>query len=229
MGNLWKRITGKRGPVIGTRTDLSEIACIVDRSGSMEPLRDDAIGGFNAFLDDQIEEKGIGNLTLVVFNEDVQEVHLSEPVQSVPRLNRKTFVPRGRTALFDAIGESLAKLNLRLAKQAQNERAGKVIVSILTDGQENSSRKFGQSDVAGLIKAHADIGWEFFFLAANQDAIVAADAINISSRNTVNFQATTRGVAEVMDTMSVMVSRSRIEQSQSEDGSDSESGKTANQ
>lgn len=224
MANLWKRLTGKSDPVIGERKDLSEIVCIVDRSGSMETIRDDAIGGFNAFIADQKELPGQGNLTLVLFNDTVKRVHESETLASVPPLTRRSFIPSGRTAMFDAIGTTIQKINRRLSKEPAPERAAKVMVAILTDGDENSSKVFDENAISLLIQSHRTAGWEFFYLGANQDAVAAASSIGIASENTVNFKATTEGVTKVMDTMSVMISQSRVDldlKPRENDGTDS--------
>jgi len=211
MANLWKRLTGKSDPVIGEKKDLSEIVCIVDRSGSMETIRNDAIGGFNAFIQDQKEQPGQGNLTLVLFNDTVKCVHESASLASVAPLTRQSFVPSGRTAMFDAIGFSLRQINRQLSKQPPSERAAKIIVAILTDGEENSSKEFDQNTISRMIQNYRKTGWEFFYLAANQDAVAAASGIGIADKNTVNFKATTEGVTEVMDTMSIMISQSRVD------------------
>ena len=213
MSSLWRRITGTLPPATkGTNTDQSEIVCIVDRSGSMESIRNDAIGGFNAFLKDQQELPGEANLTLVLFDDRYQLLHDATPIGSVKPLNRETYVPRGRTALYDAIGRTIVKVSERLAKKSESERPGKVIVSILTDGEENSSRKYSGDRVASMIKERQDNeGWEFFYLAANQDAFAAATELSIPKDNTVSFKATGEGVSEVYQEMSTLVAESRID------------------
>lgn len=213
MNSLWRKITGTL-PVstTGSNENLSEIICIVDRSGSMEPIRNDAIGGFNAFVDDQQQLPGEANLTLILFDDNIKHLHDAVPVKSIEPLTRKTYIPRGRTALYDAIGYTIIKVSNRLAKQDDQSRPGKVIVSILTDGEENSSRKFNREKIARMIQDRQEKeGWIFYFLAANQDAFAAADQISISRYNTVSFKANASGVSQVYQEMNTLVTQSRID------------------
>ena len=84
--------------------NLSEIVCIVDRSGSMHSIVDDAIGGFNAFLQEQQAAPGEATLTLALFNHGYQLVHDNVPIQDVAALDTDTYRPSGMTALLDAVG-----------------------------------------------------------------------------------------------------------------------------
>ena len=92
---------------------VTEIVCIIDRSGSMESIADDAVGGFNSFLESQKALPGEARLTLVLFYHELLFVHDSVELERVEPLDRQTFVPRGSTALFDAIGPE-ATFGLRL-------------------------------------------------------------------------------------------------------------------
>jgi len=147
---------------------------ILDRSGSMETCRDDTIGGFNAFLN---EQKIIGGtLTLVQFDHEYLASYTNKPIQEVEPLSRETFVPRGSTALLDAIGKTI-----------KNVSSSAPTVVILTDGQENSSRDYTKAHIKDLIEQKTKDGWTFVYLGANQDAFAEAGQIGIAPAATMNY------------------------------------------
>lgn len=193
------------------KPNFSEIVCIVDRSGSMAPIRDDAIGGFNAFIDDQKKLPGEAQLTLVLFDHEYLVVHDGVPLAEVPPLNRVTFQPRGMTALLDAVGKAIDDVGQRrLAKMAEAERPSNVIVAILTDGKENASQHYNHDQIADKIKHQEEkYSWEFFFLGANIDVQSVAKTMNIRADNALPFAATKEGIRSANKTMSAMVGRAR--------------------
>lgn len=159
------------------RNDLTEIIMIVDRSGSMEPLRNDAIGGFNTFLEDQKKQSGQANLTLVLFNDGYDVVVDGKPIQEVSSLNHETYVPQGSTALLDAMGKAINQTGARLAAMDEQDRPGKVIVVVLTDGQENASHEFSKAKIAALVKQQEEqYNWKVIFLSSDMHAIQDAGA-----------------------------------------------------
>lgn len=89
------------------RANHTELVCIIDRSGSMESIRTDAIGGFNAFLEGQRKVPGTASVTLVLFDDRYELVHDAVDLAKVENLTAKTFVPRGTTALLDAVGRAI--------------------------------------------------------------------------------------------------------------------------
>lgn len=180
------------------KTDLTEIACIIDRSGSMQSIATDAIGGFNSFLENQKTHSGQASFTLVLFNHDYEVIYESCDIHTVKMLDATTYIPNGTTALLDAVGRTIDDLGMRLYNTPEYERPGKVIVAILTDGVENVSKDYTLDRVSERIKHQQEkYRWEFLFLAANQDAIAAATEMSIQSKNAINFDATGTGVREV--------------------------------
>ena len=91
------------------KESLTEIISIVDRSGSMQSILDDAIGGFNTFLRSQQAQPGEAKLSLILFDHEYQVVHQAVDIQQVESLNQDTYVPRGSTALLDAVGKILMR------------------------------------------------------------------------------------------------------------------------
>ena len=172
----------------------SEIAFVLDRSGSMKSCQQAAIEGFNQFLTDQQKTDGLAKLTVVLFDDEYLVPISSIPVEEVVSLTDDTYQPRGCTALLDAIGQTIDDLGQRLAALAEKDRPGQVIVAILTDGLENASQRFTWKEIAGKIKHQTDTyKWIFLFLGANQDAIATAANLSIAANNAANYVADAAG------------------------------------
>lgn len=180
------------------KQDYTHIAVILDRTGSMESIRDDTIGGFNAFLKKQKAEPGTATLTLVQFDtQDPYEViHNFKPIGKVPKLTRDTYVPRATTPLLDALGRGINDIEKSLRKLKEDDRPAKVIVAVVTDGQENSSREFHKDQIEKMIKKRTKKdGWQFVFLSADLAAIGDAHAIGIHADAILLFEKTGQGSA----------------------------------
>lgn len=180
------------------RKNHSEIVLVLDRSGSMENIATDTIGGYNTFLKKQQEAPGTATFTLYQFDDRFETAVDAKDIQSVPMLNKDTFVPRGATALLDAIGRAIMLTGRRLENTPEDARAEKVVIVILTDGLENASRESTKEKVFEMIEhQRSKYSWEFVFLGANQDAIATAAGIGIAGANTITYMANsigTRGV-----------------------------------
>ena len=185
--------------------NTTEIACIIDMSGSMTPIRNDAIGGFNTFLQDQQRLPDKANMTTVLFDDQYILLNDGVDVQKVKPLNSKTYVPRGSTALYDAIGRTINAIDARVS----GKKDQKAIVAILTDGQENASREFHKAKIMDLIKDREKAGWMFIYLSASASAFADASAIGISSANTMPFSHDSRGTNKAYCSMSYSASNYR--------------------
>ncbi|MEM8600862.1 MAG: hypothetical protein AAGF99_13165 [Bacteroidota bacterium] len=189
---------------------LTELVCVIDRSGSMQSIRDDAIGGFNAFLDAQKQVEGEARLTLVLFDHQYDRRLDAVPLAEVDPLTTETFVPRGNTALLDAVGRTIDDVGARLAKTPEAERPGTVLVCILTDGMENASSDYTRDRVKSMIEhQQAKYGWEFQFLAANQDAFAEASRIGIGRPNAMPFVADAAGTKAAFAAVSARATKAR--------------------
>lgn len=190
--------------------NLVEVVCVTDRSGSMEAIRSDAIGGFNSFLSSQQEHPGEARFTLVLFDHEYDLIHDCVDIQDAPPLDGDTYAPRGTTALLDAVGRTIDDVGKRLSQTPEPERPAKVIVSILTDGLENASRNYDNVRIAEMITHQQDkYGWEFIFLAANQDAIATAKSMSIRPEDAISYEASPAGVRAAHDEMSAQFIRRR--------------------
>jgi hypothetical protein len=170
---------------------MTEIVCILDRSGSMHSLQTEVIGSFNSFVEEQrkILKDRSNTLTLVLFDDKYEMVYERIPLEFVPKLTASTYFTRGMTSLFDAIGKTVNSIN---------PDKKKVLVLIQTDGQENSSSEYKSQQIKELIKSKEKIGWEFNFIGAGPDAFEQGQQFNgiISSSNQKYTDNTARGVRE---------------------------------
>jgi hypothetical protein len=150
----------------------THIHVLLDRSGSMEAIRPDVIGGFNAFLASQQADGDDARLSLVQFDTaDVADVVVDDaPIGLVPPLTTATFIPRGGTPLLDATGHLIARARQRAAARAAMGQPEAVIVVTITDGHENSSREYTRGQVRKLVESCQAEGWTFVFLSAGIDA-----------------------------------------------------------
>ena len=197
----------------------TDIAFILDRSGSMAPLTKAAIRGFNELLHDQQQTEGHAWLTLVLFDDEylVPLNHL--PVCEVIELDATTYVPRSCTALLDAIGRTIVRFDERIASLPEGNRPDKVVFAIFTDGLENSSVEYTWKQISQMIRKHRkENGWEFLFLAANQDAVATASQMSINAHDTATWDGSASGVVGSSKAFSRKIRAMRM--AESENGGD---------
>jgi len=194
-----------------TDQNLTEIICVIDRSGSMQSIQDDAIGGWNAFREEQLKVKSDKCLlTYVQFDNEYEVVHESKPIEDVPPLDRSTYQPRGSTALLDAIGRSIDDAGRRFAALPEEKRPSAVVFVILTDGMENASVQYGRQKIMHMIEHQRDTyNWQFVFLAAGQDAIKGAAELGIGAAFAANFAHSAKGIGDAYGVVSSNVASYR--------------------
>jgi uncharacterized protein YegL len=189
---------------------LTEIVVVLDKSGSMDSIRKDTIGGFNAFLKSQKEEEGEATITLILFDTTYNVIYQSIPIQSAAELTEKTYIPNGGTSLYDSLGISLKMTKNRIESLPEEERPSKVIFAVLTDGEENSSRilnkegqrKYTKDKIFEKIKKlQEESNYIFLYLGANQDAMQVGTGLGFMANNTVSYEANVRGMTASMDSV----------------------------
>lgn len=178
--------------------DLTRIAIVLDRSGSMASIQGATISGFNEFIASLRAASGSIMLKLVQFDNEYETV-FDLPLNQVPPLTSVTFVPRGSTALLDAQGRTIVALGQELQNLPEAARPGKVIVMTMTDGMENASRVYTEAQVSALVQHQRDVyQWQFLYLGANQDAIRVAAGMGIPQAGAITYSANSLGVANSM-------------------------------
>ncbi|NLC54028.1 MAG: VWA domain-containing protein [Firmicutes bacterium] len=191
------------------KRDLTEIIFLLDRSGSMGGLESDTIGGFNAFIEKQRQLEGETIVTVVLFD-DRYEILWNGIRAEEAKLTEKEYFVRGMTALLDAVGKTILDVGYRLVRTKEEERPGKVIFVITTDGRENSSREFTYQKVKELIRHQQEkYGWEFIFLGANIDVAKEADALGIYKENAHSYVASEAGIQEMYNVAHDSVAKMR--------------------
>jgi len=173
-----------------TRPNYTYIALVCDRSGSMQAVRSDAEGAVNKFVEDQKAVPGEADLMLVEFDAerglgsnigDVAWYHVVHDgnIQDTPVYS---LIPRGNTALLDAVGQTIVALGEKLAAKAEDDRPEHVVFVVQTDGQENSSRDWKLDALRDLIKAQEDLwNWQFVFLGMGPDTYAQGHAMGMSN------------------------------------------------
>lgn len=177
--------------------NLTEIIFLIDRSGSMSGLEADTIGGFNSFIDKQKQMDGNVVVTTVLFDNKYELLWSGISAEKV-KLTSKEYFVRGSTALLDAVGKTILDVGYRLANTSEEEKPGKVIFVITTDGMENSSKEFTHKKIKELTKHQQEkYNWKFIYLGANIDASKEASSMGISQDNAFNYEASKDGVMEM--------------------------------
>ena len=182
---------------------LTELVFIIDRSGSMSGLERDTIGGFNAMLKEQQAFEGEAVVTTVLFDDKYELLHDRIDIRAIVPLTDKDYTVRGTTALLDAVGRTVHKIRAAQKHTAEDYRAEKVLVIIITDGQENASREYSADRIKTLIERQKHkYGWEFVFFGANMDAVIEADKLGIGAERVQNWCANAQGTSTVYMAMS---------------------------
>lgn len=188
---------------------------ILDRSGSMHLMWREAIGGFNTFLSEQQIVPGEATVTIVLFDDQYEILCLDTPIKDVTPLDNTTFIPRGSTALYDAVGRGINELGTALSKQSEADRPGKVIVAILTDGHENSSKEFGRRQIFDMIKTQRETyNWSFLFLGAEESALEVGVGLGILKNMCSKYTGDAIGTMSAFYSASVVCANLRSGDSQ---------------
>lgn len=187
----------------------TELIFIVDRSGSMGGLESDTIGGFNSTISDQKKIEGETRVTTILFDNFFEVLHDRINLQDIAPLTAENYFVRGSTALYDAVALGIRKI-VNVQKQTMADgRADKVIMVIITDGYENSSRETNAAMLHKMIDDCKKDGWEFLFLGADIDAQAAAGSIGIESHRASNYVKDAQGVRVQYDSVNVAISAMR--------------------
>jgi hypothetical protein len=184
--------------------NYTHTSILLDASGSMYSIKEDTIGGFNEFIEDQKKQDGKMTVTLAQFSysNDYRTINEMSDVKDIFKLDESSYVTGGGTALLDSVAKLIKDTGNKLAALPEDERPGKVIVTIITDGGENASQEMTKQALADMIKHQEEkYNWNFSYIGANQDAFEEANSFGLAS-NTANFAANSKGVKQVFRGMS---------------------------
>ena len=174
-------------------TEKTIVSFLLDETGSMGSVRDTTISGFNEYIATLRTNDTPTLLRLMTFNTDgFNVVYDFEEIQSVADLTRQSYRPRELTNLYDAIARLVHDTEDYLKAMSPEPR---VMCTIMTDGEENSSTEYTRAAIFKLITDKEKEGWAFVYLGANQDAWAASESIGIHRRNSDNYQADAPDVA----------------------------------
>lgn len=184
-----------------TNPTYTHLTLVVDRSGSMADIRDDAQGGIATLLTEQFAEPGQLTVTMVEFDNSCDDV-----ARMATAPFDYTLRPRGGTALVDAVGREITRTGEDLAALPEAERPSTVLFVVVTDGQENSSSEFTLETVrAAINRQRISFNWQFQFIGAGEAAWQGRD-LDVQS---TAFTKTSRGTQKMYGTMSDSMKRLR--------------------
>lgn len=175
-----------------TDSNYTSILMLVDRSGSMSLIKEEAEQAINSFIKDQSAVEGKCTIRLVDFSNTYRVVQKSRSAKRFPKYKME---PHGMTALYDAIGDGVKEFGQELEGLTEEERPAKVLVVIITDGHENASKSYNANQIKEMITHQQDAyKWSFVYLGANQDAVFEGGLIGIRPEATLTYEASADGV-----------------------------------
>ena len=189
------------------KENYTHILYVLDRSGSMQSVASDVAPGFNSFIEQQKALAGECTFSLVLFDDQYESVLDFAPIGIVPKLN---FIPRGMTALYDAIGKSVTHTGAALAAMPEFSRPDKVMVIIHTDGEENSSKEWKKAQIGEMIKLQEQsYNWKFVFIGTNFDVMGESRDLGVKLGDTCSYTNDSAGIGTMYRSLSRGVKMSR--------------------
>ena len=164
--------------------NLTHLVFLLDRSGSMQSIKSDVIGGFDAFLADQRSAAGECTVTLAQFNDHYEVVYQGIPLAEVPPLR---LAPNGRTALLDSMGTLITDTKADIDTRAEDDKPATIVVAIMTDGHENASTEWRRPAIKSLVEQQTSAGWEFLYMGADQDAVEVGKGLGVKAEQSVTY------------------------------------------
>ena len=195
----------------------TELVFILDRSGSMSGLEADTIGGYNSMLQKQKMIPSEVSVTTVLFDDQYELLHDRASIMGISDITSEDYFVRGNTALYDAVGKTIKKIENSQKHLNSDHKASQVIFVITTDGMENSSREYSSEIVRNMINSKKETGWEFIFLGANIDAIATAREFGIPENRAANYHADSKGTRLNYEVVSEAISCLRAQKCISDD------------
>lgn len=188
------------------------IVCfLLDETGSMMPIKQKTISGFNEYVDSMKQADEDVLFSLTTFNAEKIETSKLKDIDSIESLTEGTYNPISNTPLYDAIGQTIKKMENFIKALPRDDNEYKILFVTLTDGEENSSKEFTRQAIFDLVKQKEKSNWTFVYLGANQDSWLVAQTMgyqrgNVANYNTAEMKAvmTNLGSASVSFTSDVV-------------------------
>lgn len=178
---------------------------VLDRSGSMSSIRDDMVGALEHMLKEQAELPGMLTVDVVTFDDQLEHSHSWAAPEDV----QIELAPRGGTALYDAVGTVINGFDQRIQSLPEHARPANVQVVIVTDGYDNRSTEYTADIIKSLVQRQRGLGWEFTFLGADQDAVLAAAGLGIDAGRSMTFTRDRRDIDATIGTVSTLLTQTR--------------------
>ena len=172
--------------------DYTHITFLLDRSGSMgfNNMWQDAIGGLKSLIEEQRKDKSLCTFSFCFFDTEIETPLKFLNIQEISgsTIDKLNIVPRGGTALLDALGQTIKDTGRILNDMSESEKPSKVIFMVQTDGQENSSREFTSEQINDLVKEHEEkYNWKFMFLSSDIQAVAETQSFGFAANSTMSF------------------------------------------
>ncbi len=194
------------------KNNITEMVFILDRSGSMCNLVSSTVEGFNSMIEKQKKEEGRAIVTTVLFDHRYEILHEGVDIEKIDIMTSKEYFARGRTALLDAIGFTINKIDNKIKKLPEGYKPSNVIFVIITDGNENESSEFSKPQIKQMIEEkQSKEDWAFVFLGADIDVENESSLLGIDPRCAKNYSHTKAGTQSVYDSLSKGLSYMRNE------------------
>lgn len=176
------------------KKDYAHVSILLDRSGSMASIKNDVIGGFNTFIEDQKKVPSEMSVTLMSFssNKDTTTIYDTVNIDTIQPLTTDSYRPVGSTALNDAFAQLIQETGKKLADLPDANKPEKVLFVCISDGEENDSREHTKATLKDIVTHQREkYNWEFIYIGANQDSFAEANSIGIT--RSANFMANAEG------------------------------------
>jgi hypothetical protein len=172
-------------------------------------IANDVRGSVKQFIGDQKKINGKASLTVAQFDHAYEVVHDFKNIKEVDEEKfAKEYSPRGCTALLDAIGRTTLMMTQKLNSMPQEDRPNRVVVAVITDGEENASTEFNIGQIREMIKSKEAAGWDFMFLGATLDTIQVAKDMGFAENKAAIYA--TSNMDQACGVLSAQMTQARL-------------------
>lgn len=176
---------------------------IIDASGSMGSKTEEIRGGLRMLFQEIKADADLGESKIrTIVTQFSSPGYFKELVNS--KKSKKltdelanSYQPQGMTALFDAIGQGF---------QLVPDKQDSVLVTIMTDGDENSSQEYTREMITKLIKEKrtGKPAWTITFMGTTEQAMQEAKRWGVSGGNSLKLSNNAKGFDKGMRSYSKM-------------------------